>query len=380
MRQRSALVFRRTWCSTMLVPLVVVWGVSQSVAAQPAPPQRAQAPGNIPVAVMIAQTSDYHPPLAFSGAIAARQLINLSFRVNGLIRNRYAEVGQHVEKGDVLAIVDAAEQQAALRVAQAGMAAAQAQLVEADARFLRQKRLLQQGFTRRSDYDQANQQRQTAQNTLSSAKASLESAKQQLSYTRLVAPQSGIITARNIETGQVVAAAQAAFVIAMDGPRDAVFDVQETLVHQTDVGMAMRVSLLADPSVTTQGHIREIAPIIDATAQTVRVKVEIPAALSKMALGASITGQIAVAASQVVMLPWTAMTSDGGRTAVWKIDPDKAVAVLVPVRVLAYEKGRFAVSDGVAAGDRIVSAGAQLLRPGAAVTIIDGDEQGAVAR
>ncbi|MBD7993221.1 efflux RND transporter periplasmic adaptor subunit [Ochrobactrum sp. Sa2BUA5] len=376
MRQRSSLVFRKTWCSTRLAPLVVILTVNAGIAAQAPSLQSAATPGNIPVAVTIAESSAYHPPLAFSGAIAARQLINLSFRVNGLIRERRAEVGQHVEKGQVLAIVDASEQQAALKVAQAGKVAAEAKLVEAKARFIRQKRLLQQGFTRRSDYDQADQQRQTAQNMLSSATAALESARQQLSYTQLVAPQSGIITTRNIETGQVVAAAQAAFVIAMDGPRDAVFDVQETLIHQTDVGMAVGLSLLSDPTVTAQGHIREIAPIIDSKAQTVRVKVEIPASMSRMALGASVTGRIAVATSQVVMMPWTAMTSDGGKTAVWKIDPEKDVANLVPVTVLAYEKGRFAVSDGIAAGDRVVSGGAQLLRPGAAVTIMETNEQG----
>ena len=173
MRQRSSLVFRKTWCSTRLAPLVVILTVNAGIAA-PAPSlQSAATPGNIPVAVTIAKSSAYHPPLAFSGAIAARQLINLSFRVNGLIRERRAEVGQHVEKGQVLAIVDASEQQAALKVAQAGKVAAEAKLVEAKARFIRQKRLLQQGFTRRSDYDQADQQRQTAQNMLSSATACL---------------------------------------------------------------------------------------------------------------------------------------------------------------------------------------------------------------
>lgn len=376
MRQRSSLVFRKTRCSIMLAPLLLILGLNNGIAAQASSSQSVASSGDIPVSVTIAENSAYHPPLAFSGAIAARQLINLSFRVNGLIRERRAEVGQHVEKGQVLAIVDASEQQAGLRVAQAGKVAAQAQLVEADARFMRQKRLLEQGFTRRSDYDQANQQLQTARNMLSSADAALESARQQFSYTQLVAPQSGIVTARNIETGQVVAAAQAAFVIAVDGPRDAVFDLQETLIRQTDVGMGVSLSLLSDQAVTTQGHIREIAPIIDAKAQTVRVKVEVPASQSKMALGASVTGRIAAAASQVVMLPWTAMTSDAGQTAVWKIDPDNNTAILVPVTVLAYEKGRFAVTKGVCAGDRIVIGGAQLLRPGAAVTIMDTNEQG----
>ncbi|EEQ96401.1 Membrane fusion protein mtrC precursor [Brucella intermedia LMG 3301] len=96
----------------------------------------------VPVAAVKAVASDYQPKLTLSGSIAARSLVNVSFRLNGQVVQRLVEVGQHVEKGQPLASIDDVEQQANLRVAQASKDAAQAQLVQAEANFARQKALL----------------------------------------------------------------------------------------------------------------------------------------------------------------------------------------------------------------------------------------------
>ena len=69
----------------------------------------------------------------------------------------------------------------------------------------------------------------TAQGSVDSARAQLALARDQLSYTVLRAGVPGVITARNIEAGQVVQAAQTAFTLAQDGPRDAVFNVHESV-------------------------------------------------------------------------------------------------------------------------------------------------------
>ncbi|WP_374788651.1 efflux RND transporter periplasmic adaptor subunit [Brucella oryzae] len=328
----------------------------------------------VPVAVIRAETSDYQPKLTLSGAIAARSLVNVSFRLNGQVVERMAEIGQHVEKGQSLARIDNVEQQANLRVAQATKDAAQAQLVQAQANFTRQKALLTQGFTTRSTYDQANQNLQTAQSALASAESEFDDARDQLSYTVLQAPVTGMITARNIETGQVVQAAQTAFSIAEDGPRDAVFDVQETLVNHAKIGMGVTISLLSDASVTAEGKIREISPVVDSQTGTVRVKVGIARTPPKMALGATVTGTVHMDTLRVIALPWSAMTSDAGRTAVWRIAKDSKVATLVPIKVLAYEKERLIVEGGLQEGELIVTAGAQMLRSGEPTEIVQGPE------
>ncbi len=333
----------------------------------------------VPVAAVKAVASDYQPKLTLSGAIAARSLVNVSFRLNGQVVQRLVEIGQHVEKGQPLASIDNVEQQANLRVALASKDAAQAQLVQAQANFARQKALLAQGFTTRSTYDQANQNLQTAQSALASAESQLNDARDQLSYTELQAPVSGVITARNVEAGQVVQAAQTAFSIAEDGPRDAVFDVQETLVNHAKIGMDVTIALLSDASISAEGKVREISPVVDAQTGTVRLKVGIAQTPPQMALGATVTGTVHMDTVKVVVLPWSAMTSDAGRTAVWRLSKDSKVATLVPIKVLSYEKGRLLVEGGLQEGELIVTKGAQMLRSGEPTEVVQ-EQEGQVAQ
>jgi len=324
----------------------------------------------VPVSVISVATTTYSPPVVLSGAIAARSLINVSFRLNGQVIERKAEVGQHVETGQSLALIDNVEQQANLRVAEASKDAAQAQLVQTQANFKRQKALLAQGFTTRSTFDQANQNLETAKSTLASAQSELKDALEQLSYTTLQAPVTGVITDRSIESGQVVQAAQTAFSIAEDGMRDAVFDVQETLVNHAKPGMSVTLTLLSDASVTAEGQIREISPVVDSSTGTVRVKVGLARTPPQMALGATVTGTIHMMGAKVVVLPWSSMTSDGGRPAVWRIARESKVATLVPIKILAYEKERLIVESGLQEGELIVTKGSQMLRTGERTEVI----------
>ena len=174
--------------------------------------------------------ADYAPRTSLTGVIAARTLNNLSFRVGGRVAERLVDVGQHVDKDAVLARIDPQEQESDLRSAQADLDAAQAQLTQATAAFERQKTLLAQGFTTRRDYDAAEQALKVAQGSVDAAQSALANAQENLSFTELKAGAAGVVTARQVEAGQVVQAAQTVFTVAEDGDRDAVFNVQETLV------------------------------------------------------------------------------------------------------------------------------------------------------
>uniref|UniRef100_UPI000E20729D HlyD family efflux transporter periplasmic adaptor subunit n=2 Tax=Pseudomonadota TaxID=1224 RepID=UPI000E20729D len=79
----------------------------------------------------------------------------------------------------------------------------------------------------------------------------------------LRADADGVITARNVEVGQVAQAAQLVFTLAHDGPRDAVFDVYESLFLERDTDNLVNVSLLSDPARAVAAPVREISPTID---------------------------------------------------------------------------------------------------------------------
>jgi membrane fusion protein, multidrug efflux system len=176
-----------------------------------------------------------------------------------------------------LACLDPRPQEADVEAAKAGVQSAEAQLKQATATFQRQKALIDSGFTTRTTFDQAEQSLRTAQASLDSANNQLTSAQNQLSYTILKAGESGVITARFAETGQVVEQARAVFTIAKDGPRDAVFDVYEAIFAQVPDDAKAEITLVSNPKVTAEGTVREVAPAVDTNTGTVRVKGRDPA-------------------------------------------------------------------------------------------------------
>ena len=333
--------------------------------------QKQEAAKKLPIMVRTETVAmaDYAPRNSLTGVIAARTLNNLSFRVGGRVAERLVDVGQHVDKDAVLARIDPQEQESDLRSAQADLDAAQAQLTQAAATFERQKTLLAQGFTTRRDYDAADQAQKVAQGSVDQAQSALSNAKENLSFTELKAGAAGVITARQVEAGQVVQAAQTVFTVAEDGDRDAVFNVQETLVAKTAPSPSVTITLLADPQVKALGKVREVSPAVDPASGSVRVKVGIADTPAGMPLGATVIGSVNARPAQAVILPWQALTSVEGKPAVWIVDPSTKAVATALVNVLAFDSGVVVVDKGLEAGQSVVTAGGQLLSPGQTVEI-----------
>ncbi|WP_298884931.1 efflux RND transporter periplasmic adaptor subunit [uncultured Bradyrhizobium sp.] len=320
------------------------------------------------VRTVIAQPRERQASLTLTGEVQARFRADLSFRVGGRVVARDVEVGTHVNKGFVLARLDPAEQAADVDAATAAVASAEAQLRVAKATFERQKALIASGFTTRTVYDQAEEGLRTAEGVLDAARAQLGTSQDALGHTVLRAEADGVITARNLEVGQVVPAAQPVFSLAQDGERDAVFDVYESaFLGQTD-SRRVRLALVSDPNVTATGEVREISPVIDAKSSTIRVKVSIENPPAAMTLGSAVAGTVKAKAQQEIALPWSALMAAGRKPAVWTVDPKTRTTSLKPVTVGAYEAGQVLIKAGLEPGERVVVDGGKLLSAGQAVT------------
>ena len=336
--------------------------------------EQAEAPPLL-VRAQTVQFADFAPTFSLTGVIAARTEDNLAFRVGGRVAERLVDVGQHVDKGATLARLDPQTQQSDLVSAKANLDAAQAQLRQASATFDRQKTLLAQGYTTRRDYDQANQSLRTAQASVQTAQSQVAVAQENLSYTELKAGAPGIITARDVETGQVVQAAQTIYTLARDGDRDAVFNVQETLVANVPAQPpTVTLTLLSNPDVKASGTVREVSPVIDPATATVRVKVAIPNTPAAMPLGAAVAGTIKANPRKAAVLPWQALGASDGKPAVWIIDPETHRVSMTQVDVYTYDTGIVVIDKGLEDGQTVVTAGGQLLHPGQPVEIAEGGQ------
>lgn len=312
------------------------------------------------------------PDLPLTGTIQARILSNVAFQTNGRVVRRNVEVGQHVNAGDTLALIDPTELQADLISAEAALNSANAQLLEAQKNFDRQQSLLTSGSTTRERFDQAVAALRTDEAQVNSAQAALNTARERLSYGELKAARGGVIVSRNVEVGQVMQSGQTVFGLAEDGPRDAVFQVPEVALTTPPKDRTIDLTLQSMPSVSATGRVREISPILDQATGTVTVKIGIEQAPPEMTLGSAVVGRAHWESSPAFVIPWSAVFAANGRPAVWILDVQNKVS-LREVVVRDYLTGAVALAAGLVDGERIVTSGVQLLYPGQRVAVaLDG--------
>ena len=363
-----AIMARQRVSRALLAAHLLGWtlaaGLLAACKSDPAPPVPLTRVKAVTVEVV-----DFAPPVTFTGVVSARNQADLSFRLSGKIAERYVNPGQHVKTGELLARLDPEEQQAELAAAQAGVASAQAQLRQAAADFERQQRLLSTGNTTRREHDQAEAAQRYAHAMLQQATADEQSARERLSFTELRVDAPGIIMRRWAEAGQVVAQAQPIYTIARDGPRDAVFNVHEWALNNVALGKDVPISMVTDPAVRTVGDVWQVAPVVNPATATIRVKVNLRETPPAMLPGSLVNAVGPMKSEKAVLLPWGSLFEIAGAPAVWTIDPATKAVALKPVTVNRYMKDHIAIAGGLRAGDVVVTAGVQMLRPGQKVEI-----------
>jgi RND family efflux transporter MFP subunit len=357
---------RRT--SLLVACLAVSFALSACGPEAGAPPRASEM-----VKVQAASFQPIARTVSLTGTVAARVESKLSFRIAGRIAERKVDVGDHVKAGDVLATIETPEQEADVQSAKASLQAAEATLVQAQNNFDRQKQLITSGFTTRSNFDAAEEQLRTAEGSVASARADVGTAEEQLSLTVLKADADGVITARDAEAGQVVAAAQTVFTLARDGARDVIFDIYEGLLAEPPSSERVEIRLLSNRDVAATAVVREISPTFDRATGTVRVKMSLIDPPPAMGLGAAVLGNGKWAARNLAALPWTSLAAGEAGPTVWVVDAETKAVSQRPISVDRYETGQLLVSAGLKQGEIVVTAGSQFLRAGQVVSIASGD-------
>jgi len=334
------------------------------------PANEAEAPQVRPVRVVTIEKGDSGEVVSLTGDIQAEDEASLAFRVSGRMIERFANVGDTVRAGQVVARLDPQNALNTLRSAKAAVAAAEGRLVQAANNFDRQERLLGNGFTTRAIFDEAQQGLQTAQAQVDSAEAQLKIAEDNVSYTELKADAPGVVTARGAEPGEVVQAGQMILQLAREGGRDAVFDVPAQVLRSQPADPVIRVTLTGDSSVVASGRVREIAPQADPVTRTFRVRVGLDNPPETMRLGSTVTGQVRFDNSPSIEVPASALTAFNSQPAVWVVDPASSTVAMRNVEVLRFNPATVAISSGLSVGEVVVSAGVQALHPGQKVRLL----------
>ncbi len=347
----------------------------------------------------------------YSASVLPNRQVNLVFRVNGFVESIYqvrgadgrlrsVDIGDVVKAGAVLARVRSKDYELQVsqaegqvkqaseteQTARAQLAQAEAAAVKAEQDFDRASALFKEKSLTKSDYDAAKanydstraqvdagrSQVQASAGTVNTAQASLGTAGLGLHDSSLTAPFTGVIVQRSVELGTLAGPGTLAFVLADVSSVKATFAVSDIVIAHLKNGSKLAVYTEAFPNHQFRGFVSALAAVADSSTRSFQVEVTVPneRALLKPGMIASLDLGGSPASRPVTVAPLDAIirgTEDSSQFAVMIVE--SGVARLRPVTLGTTYGDRIAIT-GVAAGERVVRSGANLVSDGARVKVI----------
>ena len=301
-----------------------------------------------------------------NGSVAAWQEALIGAQVGGLrMADVLVNVGDIVQKDQVLAVFATDTVLADLAVQKAQQAEAAAALADAKANAARARSLKNSGALSAQQINQYLTAEQTAQARLEATTAQVNVQELRLKYAEVRAPDDGVISMRHATVGSVVAPGTELFRMVRQRRLEWRADVTSEELSQIKVGMPVIVFPASLPNVAPglRGTVRVIGPTVDPQARTAVVFVDLPKNLNDeppVRAGMFASGQFQLGDTQGLTLPQESVVMRDGFSYVFKVGENRRV-VQTKVSVGRRVGARIEVLVGVAATDKIVESGAGFL-------------------
>ncbi|KQY05740.1 RND transporter [Massilia sp. Root133] len=336
------------------------------VSSNAADDKKAAAPRPA-LTVTTAKPEQSRLPLSFAanGNVAAWQEAVIGSESNGLrLQEVKVNVGDVVKKGEVLAVFDSAPVEADVAQAKAALQEAEANASAARADAKRARALQSSGALSEQQITQYMTTERTAAARVASAKATLAQQQLRLKYTKVVAPDAGVISARNATVGAVAGVGAEMFRMIRQGRLE--WRAEVTAAELPRVKPGQKAVVQAAGGTKVQGRVRTVAPTVDAQSRVALVYVDLPPALSANAplkAGMFASGQFALGESPALTVPQQAVAVRDGFAYVFRLNADGRVSQL-KVTTGRRLGDRVEVTDGLPADALVVTSGAGFLNDG----------------
>jgi len=317
-----------------------------------------------------------------AGKVVAAAEVNLVPKMTGKVAEVPVDVGDRVRAGQVVLRLDAPELEAAVRQAEAALALAESNRRQAQldydvaaANYERAKVLLEHQALSEAEFQakyelpyKAAKERveNLAPAQVRQAEAALALARANLANSIVNSPIAGVVTARNVDPGELAAPTMPVLTVA-DIDRVVVeAGASEQQVNKLKKGQKVRVFISAVRAEPFEGVISSISPAADVRTKMYTVKVEIPNPGHLIKPGMFAEVDLGVA-GEAVLVPRDAVVTRDNTTAVFVVVGNKAV--LRKVETGPSDGRNIAVLSGLKPGEKVVVAGQELLEHGTKVTV-----------
>src|SRR5688572_9845156 len=302
-----------------------------------------------------------------SGDVRPRYETRLAFRLPGQMVARKVEVGQRVQAGQAVAVLDGRDARLAASSARAQLAQAESQAALAEADFKRFSELRAKNFISQAEYDRRAAQARQATEQVAAARAQADQAANQVAYATLSAPHAGVITALEAEAGQVLAAGQTVARLARPEELEIAVSVPEHRLEAFQKSDAYEIRLWSAPDKAYRGRLRELSPVADPASRTYAARISLQGEDRALAIGMTAELRVRTEGGALPRLPITAVFHRGGRPAVWVVEGDRVR--LQEIATGEMQENSVAVTAGLQPGQRIVTAGVNRLADGQRVAL-----------
>ena len=310
----------------------------------------------------------------FSGLVAAVDSSGLSFQVGGQVETVKVDIGDRVEKGQVLAVLDQEPYRLEVDAAQAELVKSRANVVNTRAEAERQKRVFDQGAGAKSDLDAAEYDHKAARSAVNYQISRLNLAKRNLRLTTLLAPYDGAIAWRSVQPHEEVKVGQKVFEIDAKGAMEVQLAVPESTIDQIHIDDPATVTFPTLPGETVKSRISYIgSAAVKANAFPVKVELIEPNEKIKPGMTAEANLYIQDENQQpgyLVPLQAIQPVPDAKQGHAFVYDPKTSTVKKTLIHVRGSQHDEAIVSEGLAAGDIIAVAGVSFLADGMTVRLM----------
>ncbi|AGH87059.1 efflux RND transporter periplasmic adaptor subunit [Ralstonia nicotianae] len=357
----------RVWMAG-LVPVMAC--VLAACGRHPADAQAANAKPALTVDVVRLSQRVWPRAVTASGAVQAWQEASIGAEVSGLkLADVLVNVGDVVRQGQLLARLSDETVRTDLAAQRAALAEAEAAAAQAAGEAHRAHELDKSGAISQQELIQYDTQAKTAAAKLASARAQFDSQQIRLRYTRVLAPDDGVISARSATVGAVVSAGTELFKLIRKNRLEWRAEVHGDLLPGIRPGQAARLRRMDGGTVA--GRVRQIAPTVDASTRNGLVYIDLPAEAGGpggVKAGMYLFGEILLGDAPAATLPETAVFSRDGYDYAMVLGAHDHVRQ-VKVAVGRRQDGQVEVTQGIGPADAVVAIGAAFLNDGDAVRL-----------
>lgn len=342
--------------------------------------------GPPPVAVVAVGLGQPSTKLELPGTVQAFAQTPIYARTSGYISKRYVDIGDHVKAGQLLATIEDPQTEQALRQARAALLQLKAQLLQAQANAklstlnnTRGQQLHSEGVISQEALDNYTAQSgandatvAAAQANIAAGEANVRSLEEQASFSRVVAPFTGVILSRSIDNGSLITSGSAnsvtqLFTIAQSGMVRVFANVPQSNAPDALSASTAKVTFRELPGQVYSGAITRSSTSIDPASRTLLTEIDLPNPDGKILPGMFATVTFAVKNSRPpVLLPGTALVVRTAGPQAYTVDSNN-VAHLHSV-VLGRDYGTSVeILDGLQKGDHVILSPSDAVQEGTKV-------------